>query len=264
MTFSYSDFVTQFLGLKLPAKFSVVASSLGFALPNISMRQVMSKGAPYAPDDSTYPFVDNSNNQPSAPSVAFFWMDEANYPPWIVDSDNWSGPPPNQLRQATSWELTLSPVNGSAPVLDATVPFANETAGLVNFEFNGQLKGNFTYQITAFNNYGSASTKGTAAITLAGSGPTIMVSPLMPLSSNKFEVDGTGFTNGNPVKISVSSSISDNSTSVSTNADNNGKFKTQVPCQPVCSIAGGGQLQFIATDSATNKQSNIVIKTCSS
>ena len=94
--------------------------------------------------------------------------------------------------------------------------------------------------------------------------PTITVDALPPLSANTFSVQGSGFTSSGNVIINVSSSLSDNFLPpVSAQAEVGGSLNSvAVPCQSVCSVAGGGQLQFTATDVATNIQSNLIFMNC--
>jgi hypothetical protein len=206
--------------------------------------------------------VDNSQNKQPSPEVSFFWMDEANYPPWITDSDGWTGPPPNKLRQATSWEFTLWEVGGPA-VFDATVPLGNENVGdaLVQYDYTGELNGPYTYEITAFNNYGSASTpKGSVTISLASLSPTITVTAL---GSNSFRVQGTGFTPNGQVNVNVNESVRGTALpKQTTNANPQGGITIpKIDCKSLC--PGRDQLLFKAIDAATNTLSNLVQINCS-
>jgi hypothetical protein len=165
---SFKDFATQFVKVAFPpTSMGKVATAIGFDTRPISLRAMMATAAPYVPDLSWLSFVDNSQkNTPPGWQVIFLWTDDANLPPWDYDSGAWSGPPPNTARAATSWQFTVWPPGGS-PVIDATVPVANEnTVGGVQYIYSGELVGNFDYQITAYNNYGS-STTGKQAVTIA-------------------------------------------------------------------------------------------------
>jgi hypothetical protein len=114
------------------------------------------------------------------------------------------------------------------------------------------LNGSYTYQITAFNNYGSAST-GKKSITIT-----------ITLGSNQFSVQGSGFTHSNPVKVGISASVSGQSApETSLTADSGGRIKTVISCQPLCTTAGAGsQLQFQATDTASGQTSNTALTNC--
>jgi hypothetical protein len=247
VNYSFKDFATQFAGFQLPVGVLGVAKP---AVPPISLRALMDQGAPYAPDDYTYAFVDNSNNNGPSPLVAFFWMDAANYPPWIVDSDSWTGPRPNQLRQATSWNFNLWDANSGASVIAATVPLRNEIVGLVQYDYIGELNGNYSYQITALNNYGSASTLRTPVrITLGSLSPNITVKSL---GNNKFAISGTGFQGYPTVKFQVTTGFSQPGKNIlsppSVSVGPTGAFQTApFSCQAICAADGGGsggQLHF--------------------
>lgn len=247
MNYSFKDFATQFAGFQLPVGVLAVAKP---AVPPISLRALMDQGAPYVPDDYTYPLVDESNNNGPSPLVAFFWMDAANYPPWIVDSDSWTGPRPNQLRQATSWNFNLWDAKTGASVIAATVPLRNETVGLVQYDYIGELNDNYSYQITAINNYGSASTvRNPVTITLGSGSPSITV---YSLGSNKFWIRGTGFQGYPTVKFLVTAGFGQSSTLTlsppSMPVGSTGAFQTApFSCQAICAAEGGGhggQLSF--------------------
>jgi len=259
MNFSFKDFATQFAKFTtFPISAVAVASSQGFNNRPISLRQVMSEGAPYVPDLSIFGFFDNTNNPGQ---VAFFWADDAQLPPW--DNLSWS---PNPARAATGWEFQLWETSGGgkagAQVFDVTLSLhALQVNGRVQNDYTGTLDGNYLFKVTAFNNYGSATT-GTSQITIGLAAPSLNIT-VTTLGSNNFEVQGTGFTDSNPVQVNVSSSVSNNSASKNTTAGANGSIKVPINCQSVCSAAGGGQLQFQATDSVTGAKSNTVLKNCS-
>jgi hypothetical protein len=191
-TVSFEDFATQFVKVRLPTALATVASAIGSDKKPISLRAMMDTAAPYVPDITRAAFVDNSQSTPPNWRVVFLWTDLANLPPW--DSSGWSGPPPNPARAATSWQFTVWPAGGS-PVIDATVPVANEKpGGGVQYEYNGALVGDFEYRITAFNEYGSAST-GTRPITIILGAP--VPAPPFGLASNYNYILAS---NGNPLR----------------------------------------------------------------
>jgi hypothetical protein len=204
MTVSFKQFAFEFLGLtQLPVKASAVASAAGFVNRPIPLRAVISIAAPYMPDTSSYDLVDSSNNMVTGedpPVVAFFWMDPANYPSWVTTTGSH-----DQRRQATSWTVTVWEARAEGeeyksystignPVIDAgKVPFSNESAGLVQFDYTSiQLNGQYACQITAFNAYGSTSAAVIGiAITIAGVTPSIALKYLGTTNQN-FRIDGTG------------------------------------------------------------------------
>jgi hypothetical protein len=218
----------------------------------------MSAGAPYVPDLSIFGFFDNTNNPGQ---VAFFWADDTNLPPW--DNLSWS---PNPARSATSLEFQLWEALGGgkagAQLFDVTLSLrALQANGRVQYDYTGTLDGNYLFQVTAFNNYGSAST-GISPVAIGLATPSLSIT-VTAAGSNNFEVQGKGFTENNPVQINVSSSVSGNSTSKNTTAGSDGSIKVTINCQSVCSGASGGQLQFQATDTVTNTSSNTVLENCS-
>jgi hypothetical protein len=262
---SFKDFVVNFEHLTLPAHARAVASSAGFSAPPISLRKVMDIGAPYVPDVHTYPIADYSGNTDPGPTVDFYWMDPANYPPWITDSDNYAGPAdPNQARQATSWNLKVWEASSWAPpgvpVIDVNVPFSNETSGLVAWSYIGdQLNGEYVYQVTAYNDYGSAATGArNVAIPIPGATPNINVIYLG--SGNSFKVTGSGFTRGGPVQ--VTGQVGGYEAILNLTANTNQSISGELVCAFQCMQAGGGQLTIQATDEGTGTQSNSVNENC--
>ena len=250
MTLSFKQFATQFLGRKLRVTVRDAASAAGFVHPPISLRAVISSAAPYVPAHSA---IDASNNTDPGqgggpPIVVFSWLDPANSPA--------SGStPPNQLRQATWWNLTVKEAGGEigGPVINETVPFRNETAGVVKFTYTSyQLDGQYFFQVTAFNDYGSASTAETVWITVPGRIPTIKVTDAGGPNAD-FTIMGSGFTPGGNVKILAWASGNGGWGTIETiAATQDGVISTFTSCKSICSQAGGGQLQFTATDLETN------------
>lgn len=269
MTLSFKQFATRFLGLKLPVKAVHAASAAGFVLRPISLRAVISSAAPYVPAHTA---VDDSNNtgpQPGGgpPVVVFSWSDPANSPA--------SGSTPsNPLRQATSWNLTVSEaritvaetnsfvVLPGVPVINnASVPLKNETAGLVKYDYVYiQLHGEYAYRITAINDYGSTSTETIpVAIAIPGRTPSIGVTYLG--TPNLFRIKGTGFTPRAGAKTVVTGG-SGFANIVYLTADSSGGIDTTQSFQGLCSEAGGGKLQFQVTDLGANTESNTVSENC--
>jgi hypothetical protein len=268
MTLSFKEFATQFLRLKLPVKAVDAASAAGFVHRPISLRAVISSAAPYVPAHTA---VDDSNNTVPGrgggpPIVVFSWLDPANSPA--------SGSTPsNPLRRATSWNLTVTEaqitvaetnsfvVLPGVPVINSSVPLKNETAGLVQYDYVYiQLHGEYVYQITAFNDYGSAST-GTIPVAIAIPGQTPSISVTYLGTPNSFRIKGTGFTPRAGVKIVVTGG-SGFANIVYLTADSSGSINTTQYFQGLCSEAGGGQLQFQATDLGPNTESNTVSQNC--
>jgi hypothetical protein len=265
MTVSFKQFALQFLGLKLPVRASAAAAAAGFVNRPISLRAVMNSAAPYVPDTSKYAIVDSSNNVVTGkgpPVVAFFWMDPANYPPWVSTTGSY-----DQRRQATSWTVTVWEAQAEGeeyksfgtignPVIDAaTVPFSSESGGLVQYDYTSiQLNGQYACQITAFDAYDSTSTaKIPIAITIPGVTPSIALTYLGTTNQN-FQIKGTGFTPRGGVKISAT--VGGYGWFVYVPVADNGTFDTTQSVVFICKQAGGGQLQFQATDLATNSTSN--------
>jgi hypothetical protein len=258
MALSLKEFTTGFLKLKLPAKALDVAASAGFDHPPISLLDVMSSARPYAP---TGVAVDDSKNTDPGlgggpPIVVFSWRDPANSPAS-------GGTAPNPLRQATSWNLTVMEAGGEpgAPVINTTIPLRNETAGLVQYTYTYiQLNGQYIYQITAYNDYGSTSAATKVWITVPGRVPNITVTYLG--SNNLFAVKGSNFTPGGEVKIIAQVGGWASEVNVAANAQ--GSISAELTCQQPCTQAGGGQLQFQATDLVTGTQSNSPNENCRS
>jgi hypothetical protein len=260
MALSFKEFVTQFLNLTLPVKALDAASAAGFTHPPISLRAVISSGKPYAPDVSTVPVVDSSNNPQS---VAFTWIDDANRGSTDV----------NPRRQATSWNLTvweapsLHPAS-TTPVINATSGEGSgtghwipEAAGVVQYVYSSvPLHGQYICQITAFNDFGSASTAEKVWITMPGVTPSIAVSYL---TNNNWEVKGSGFTPGAEVSVQVWAPGNGGwGGGGGASAGLDGNIQIVLNSLAACSKAGGGQVQFWATDGATKGQSNTVNSTC--
>jgi hypothetical protein len=251
MNLSFKDYATQFAGFKLPVSALAVAKPL---VPPVSLRKIMSAGAPYPPDLGIFGFFDNSNN-PS--QVAFFWADEANLPPF----DNLSTPV-DPRRMATSWTFELWETLGDKPdgqiganIIDANVSLhAHLASGQIEYDYNSGLVGNYIFQVTAFNNYGSSSTgNNPVTITLPASAPVLTVT--RSGNTNSFRVSGTGFLPGSSVTIEVDlpafgTALSSLPGAIGVGSD--GSFSsTPVSCQPLCAANQGAQLRFVAVVNGT-------------
>lgn len=251
MNYSFKDYATQFAKFTLPVGAIAVGKPL---FPPMSLREIMNQGAPYVPDLSIFGFVDNSNN-PSL--VAFFWADDANLPPW--DNLNFS---PNPLRMATSWRFQLWEAVGGAQLIDVTLLLsALQADGSVQYDYEPGLDGNYLYQITAFNNYGSASTaKVPVTITLPSGSPTLTVQR-SPTNTNSFVIAGAGFKAGASVTLEVDGGVGSAHTLSPPPqliaVGGNGKFQTAaIACQSLCTLVdggtgGGGALRFEAIVNGT-------------
>ena len=132
MTLSFNEFATQLLNLRFLVKPSSAASKAGFTKPPISLQAVISSAAPYG--RSALPST-NSNNTDRGLQPAVF----------LDGPSKRSGLQrrlPDRLRQATSWNLTvweapsLHP-KSNVPVIKYAVPFKNEAAGLVQYNYVG-------------------------------------------------------------------------------------------------------------------------------
>jgi hypothetical protein len=265
MTVSFKQFATQYLNLKLPVKASAAASDAGFTTRPISLKEVIASAAPFRPNTSKVPLLNCSNNTDPGPGggppqVIFSWVDDANY----------GSPPSNPRRQATSWQLTvweaatLHP-KGTVPVINQTISLKDESGGVVTFTYvDIQLHGEYNYQITANNDYGSASTGvvGPVAITEPNTSPNIKVT-YAGGSNAEFTITGSGFTPGGNVKIMAWASGNGGWGDIVTiTASPQGTISTFQYCSSICKQAGGGSLQFTATDLATNAQANQANETC--
>jgi hypothetical protein len=258
MDYSFKDFATQFANFTtFPISAAAVASSQGFNNRPISLRLVMSAGAPYVPDVSTYKFLDNSKN-PS--QVSFFWVDDANLPQWV------SSNPLNPLRSATSWQLelweTLQNGQVGAQVFDVSVPGSSRQAsGLVQYDYNEGLIGNYLCQVTAFNNYGSASTpRNSVQIELPSGSPSLSVK--RSGTTNSFVVTGSGFPPGATVTIEVdggatfATPLSPAPPEIHAGSDGSISNAPAINCQPLCTMVdhgpgGGSPLRFEAIVNGT-------------
>lgn len=264
MSLSFKQFATQYLKLKLPVKASTAASDAGFTKRPISLNAVIGSGAPFPPKVGAVPFLNCSNNTNPGPGggppqVIFSWVDEAVY----------GSSPANPRRQARSWQLvvweaaSLHPKD-NVPVINQTIPLKDESGGVVTFTYVYiQLHGEYNCQITATNEWGSASIAvGPVAITEPNTSPNIKVT-YAGGSNADFVITGSGFTPGGDVKLMAWASGNGGWGNITTiTASPTGTISNLQPCAGICKQAGGGSLQFTATDLATNAQANQANETC--
>jgi hypothetical protein len=189
-------------GFSDPVSAEAVAASMNVN-PPISLRELIGTAAPYAPVEVSY--------ATGASGTSFLWYDAANLPPWIFDADDSPYGPPDALRQATSFEFQLWKSPTGMILTDTTIPNANANGDGQSIGYGaGILNGTYTYQITAYNDFGSASTGllGPIAVTPPAAAPNI-TAVLVDPASNTFQVHGTGFDawNGTQVNINVEVSI---------------------------------------------------------
>jgi hypothetical protein len=241
MNFSFGAFATQFLNFTPPISALAVAEPM---TPPISLRNLMAQAAPYPPDLTLFGTIDNSQNPNE---VTFFWADDANLPPWFQTSDN-------PKRMATSWTFQLWDAANNAQIVDATVPFnasqIEAAGGRVQYDYAGGLVGQYAYEITAYNAYGSTSTgRVTQTITLPFN-PSLSASRASP-NSNSFVLTGSGFQSGSSVSFEVDGGAPTGTPLTppppSANVGQDGKFATPAfSCQSLCMMVGGGNLYFYA------------------
>jgi hypothetical protein len=183
--------------------------------------------------------------------------------PYLYCRDPGAGTPA-AAGQFEIWLFQNNRLLNSPPATGASIASAPLSLPGVRWGWGTLPVGEVTFVVSGQNRAGTGpSSSSTFTVDSSqGTTPTIKVSMVAPPAGNVFEVQGTGFTKGGLVDISASSPISDVATQAKVNADGNGSFTTMVPCQTVCSAAGGGQLQFIAADAATNLQSNVILETC--
>lgn len=164
---------------------------------------------------------------------------------------------------ATSWTFELWETVGDKPggqigaqIINATVSLrAHLASGQVEYDYNSGLVGNYIFQITAFNNYDSSSTgKNPVTITLPASAPVLTVNKSG--NTNSFEVSGKGFPPGSSVTIEVDGGLafaqvlSPAPGAIGVGSD--GTFPPKpVNCQPLCTLANGGNLRFVANVNGT-------------
>jgi hypothetical protein len=247
MNYSFFAYATQF------AKFSPPISALAVAAPlapPISLRKVMSQGAPYQPDLTLFGQVDNSKNPGE---VAFFWADDANLPPW---NTNIPTPSPNPARMATSWIFRLWEVPSEHVLVNnATVGYgARDPQGSIQYDYQGGLIGKFGFEITAYNAYGASPPAGVNSIDI-----TLPFNPVLTATrttGNNFVLTGSGFQAGTPVAFEVDGIISGAQKPLtpppgSVTVASDGTFSKPVPCQSYCTQISGGELLFWALVNGT-------------
>jgi hypothetical protein len=246
MNYSFKDFATQFAGIGLPTGALAVGKSLG-AAPPFSLRSLMSQGAPYAPAGVS-PVV-------SSGVTAFFWLDIASAPPWV------NTPSANASRIATSWVLQVWEDVGNAKgaqLINATINRnASDAFNQIQYDYAQALDGVYFCEVTAYNNYGSASTGVFQATINPPVNPQIAVTRVQ---GNIFHVTGSGFTPSGPVQVNADIAIGGQAIpTIDVTATDSGTLPTVTAvCTTICSQAAGGGLTFQAQDMKSGNTSNTV------
>jgi hypothetical protein len=261
MDLSFAAFASA-KGFSDPVSAEAVAASM-HVNPPISLRELIGTAAPYAPVEVSY--------ATNASGTSFLWYDEANLPPWIFDADGSPFGPPDALRQATSFEIQLRKSPGNTIVADATIQNTNENGDGQPIGYGaGVLDGTYTYQITADNDFGSASTglQGPITVTPPAPGPNITVE-LVDSTTSTFQVRGTGFDDWNGMKVNINIGLdSPTSNFVDQNpwpvTVTQGAFTTNVPVT-LCSGNPGVGLTFsVSQQGAVGAISNLFNENCPS
>jgi hypothetical protein len=262
MTISFKAFVLV-KGFNVPVKASAVATSLNFH-PPVSLRALIGTAGPYEPINVSY--------TTTVEGTGFLWYDEANLPPWIWKADDSPYGPPDPIRQATRFDLKIWDAPGNNVIIDEPIPYnVPNGSGLPAVYDAGVLDGSYTYQVTAFNQFGTASIPktGPIQITPPAPGPNIAV---VTVGANEFQVKGTGFEDwaGQTVDINVdigpSFSVSQEPVPTA-RVDDQGGFNTNIQAT-ICGGRPGAPLRFSVTEQAAagfvgKLISNLVLTTCS-
>lgn len=253
---SFKDFVLA-KGFTLPVSALAVAKSLNMnPPPPASMRAMIATAAPFVPIDLAF----NTAGQ----AVAwFYWLDQA-APPSLF------GPPPQPepLRAATSFEFKLwslpSPTS-QVLVNDVILPLSSvllENGGMAHAV--GVLSGNYLFQITAINHFGSAASPQVAAqFAPPASAPNITVSPI---GKDIFQVQGTGFDawNGRSISVNAAAGLTGTFAMEQPVSVSQGAFTTRVNTAAICGKAGPGASVFftVVVTGSVGGISNIVTVPC--
>jgi hypothetical protein len=232
---SFKNFVLA-SGFELPVSALVVAKSLNMSPPPpVSMRAMIATAAPFVPYDLLVGVA-------TAGVAVFGWSDPAT--PFLQ-------PQNDSLRAATSFEFKLWswPTSASSILVDdAILPLTSVILGNGSMEyFPGVLDGAYTYQITAINPFGTASTSvQTAQFAPPSAAPIITV---VPAGTNVFKVDGTGFDtwNGQSIVVEADAGVPTTLTVRVATTVSHGAVATNVNTAGICEQAGGGPLLFYAT-----------------
>jgi len=258
MTISFKDFATQFEKLQLPVSANAVAASLNFVHRPISLRQVISTGAPYVPnlEGCPLPFAQQGAVIGGPGLTDFCWYDVASLPPWVAAGGSLQ--PGNPLRIATSWMLATweaTSTNTKGIQIINTPISRNGELNQIVYGWPQELIGNYLFQITAYNNYGSASTEIISVKITLPINPRINTNSL---ANNIFNIVGDGFTPGGMVQINADTGFGQPGTAIpqiSVIADPLGILPPHVPveCATICAKAGGGSIAFTAQDVASGK-----------
>lgn len=261
MKISFKSFALA-KGFGIPTKALAVANSLNFH-PPVSLRALIGTAGPFEPIMISY--------ATSATGTSFQWYDEANLPPWVWEADGSPYGQPDMIRQASSFEFKLwqSPENNL--IVDDMVPYGVPSgSGLPAGYLAGVLNGNFTYQIIAFNGFGTASTPKVGPIDIVppAPGPHIDVIKVDD-KTNKFQIKGTGFGSwaNQTVYINVDRAIGA-AGAVSQEPvptvliDDQGEFNTSITAT-VCAGHPADSLRFSVTpENTVGSISNYALNTC--
>lgn len=201
--------------------------------PTISLRVLMATLAPFVPSNT-------SSNTDSSGSAWFYWWDPAALPPWYNGT-------PDPQRAATSYEFKLW-LNG-ALITDVTLPLASVILTNEGMAYSaGVLNGSYTYQIIAFDAFGSAATAILGAQFSPTTGANIKVTTA---GKNAWQVAGTGFNawNGQQLLVFAASGLSYQSeTSQTVTVTGQGNFIIpNFNVGSVCQQSGGGPLKFFVS-----------------
>jgi hypothetical protein len=248
-------------GFSLPVSAKAVAKSLGMnpPPPPISMRAMIATAAPLVPANLSY-----------NPGVS--WWDQAALPPWLQP------PYPDPIRAATSFEIKFwqgQPSTGEVLVIDVTLPLSSVISSsggtsIGMYYYPGVLDGIYTFQITAINPFGSASTSAVSEMFTPPAGSPNITVTRSPASPNLYSITGTGFEayNGQSVTVEadvgVGSPASPSLRKVVVVVVNNGGFAiSSFSVAGICGSAAGGSgspLRFyvLQTINSPGAISNIV------
>jgi hypothetical protein len=236
-----------------PVSAVAVANSLNMhAPPAISMRAMIATAAPFVPYKPSYADASNAGQ--------FLWYDEAALPPWFQP------PAPDPLRAATSFEFVLwfqaSPT--SKTLVDDTILSQSVASGGGLGYSPGVLDGNYTFQITAINAFGSASTPVMPAQFAPPAAAPNITAVLVNSATSEFQVTGTGFEqwNGKTVLINAEAGVTfAHAVQQSVIVDSSGGFSQTIKAAGVCQHAS--PLRFsVSLPSSAGHISNLVTTNC--
>jgi hypothetical protein len=248
---SFTNFALA-AGFKVPLSTLAIARSLGMtAPPAVSMRAMIATAEPFEPADPFYAVT-------SAGDANFAWWDRAD-PPLFVTL------PADPLRAATLFEFKLwtSSDAGTTVIQDAILPASGAvrlTTGSMLYGA-GPLDGSYTYQITAINQFGTASTS-----VLAAHFNPPAVTPIISVTrvgTNIFRVEGSEFTSlaGQSMQVNADPGITSIPvTHVAVTIPSSGSFAVDVNTASLCALAtSGAPINFyVSVPDSVTVVSNIV------